>query len=65
MGLKPGMKYSLSVESDSIETVMPASQTVTVSLDQPGDIHDIVFIAIERSSTFSLAGSAFFQNEET
>lgn len=69
MGLQPNIPYTFTVESTAVDRSLPGSQEVTIqapSANQPNsDVTDLRFVAIERAKTMSVAGSAFFEGEES
>ena len=69
MGLQPEITYIFVVESPMVERTLPGSQKVmivTPSLASPNsDVTDLRFTSIEKQSTTSISGSAFFESEET
>jgi len=60
MGLKPGNTYAFSVESKMVERTLPDKKSIVMA---SGDNTDVSFVSIEKPSTFSISGSAFFEGE--
>ena len=69
MGLQPGKTYLFSAESESMSRVFPSNLPITIaqpSENQPyPDVHGINFTGIEQPNKITIAGSAFFEGEET
>ena len=69
MGMRPGLPYTFTVESSQIVRTLPGEKTVTIAeptqSDPNPDVADLRFASIERPSQLSIAGSAFFEGEES
>lgn len=68
MGLQPGKTYAISVDSTQIERALPGEKLVTIATPTAAkpnaDITNLRFSAIEKLSTVSISGVAFFEGEE-
>ena len=69
MGLQPGKTYSLTVESDLVERVLPRSKTIGIEVpsneNPEPDVFNIRFNSIEKSPNIDISGSVFFEEDET
>ena len=65
MGLMPGKVYSLSVVSELAARVVPVTLNAQVAESSPADLSNMMFYVVPVSPSIEIAGSVFFEGEET